>query len=309
MDKFQRNYILYVCGGDGKEYVFSYPLTIEFNIDRRALSSANTASIRLYNLNSNTRKAIFKDYYETATFRSVRLMAGYGDNLSEVLNGNIQEAKSFREEGSVNFITQIDCYDWSFAMMNAKSEWTMDSPEYLLPLPRSMVIDRLVSNLEAMGVARGVINKTGFDLGGAPYSRAFSPTSNNAWDSLRHETNDHCFIDNGTVHCMLDDDCFEGDVVVINSSTGLLSTPKKSKYLLKVDILFEPALKIGQRVELISTSESLYNGRYKIIGIQHNGIISGAVGGKCRTSLLLNGGELVLNLLTGETSHKPVPLG
>lgn len=284
---------------------------MEFHIESRALASANTASFRLYNLNSNTRKAIYKDYFDIErpeSLRIVTLMAGYGENMSQVFYGNIKEAQSFREEGSVNFITSIDCYDWSFAMVNAISKDTIGPP---LPVLRSTVIDRLISDLEKVGITRGAINKEGFDIGGAPYSRPVNPAGqfdNNTWEALKHETNDHCFIDNGTVHCLLDDDCFIGDTILIDSSTGLLSTPKKSKNLLKIDILFEPSIRLGQRVELMSQSEPLYNGPYKVIGIEHHGVISGAMGGKCRTSLLLNAGEFELNVVTGSFTRKPIGL-
>jgi hypothetical protein len=304
-----------VQGGDGQTYTFGYPTTLEFHVESRALASANTASFRLYNLNSNTRKVIYKDYFDiegSNSLRLVTLMAGYGDALSRVFYGNIKEAQSFREEGSVNFITSIDCYDWSFAMVNALSRDTLGPPEYPLPLLRSTVIDRLINDLTKVGISRGVVNKEGFDLGGAPYLKAYTPAANydgNTWEALKHETNDHCFIDNGTVHCMLDDDCFEGDTILINSDMGLLSTPKKSKNLMKIDILFEPSIRLGQRVELMSQSEPLYNGPYKVIGIEHHGIISGAVGGKCRTTLLLNAGEYKLNVLTMEMERTPIGLG
>jgi hypothetical protein len=307
--KFQRNYRLEVQGKDERIYTFNYPMTLEFNIQRAALASTNTASLRIYNLNPDTRKAIYKDIYDNivGSFRSVRLNAGYGDSLSQILYGNIKEAKSFREEGSVNFITEIDCYDWSTVMMNTRSEWIKEAP---LPLTRLSVVNQLVDDLVASSPSGAKLSKGAISTGftDQPYARNFFKASGTTWEILRQETNDHCFIDNGVVHCLLDDDCFTGDLPIINSSTGLLSTPKKSEYLLKIDILFEPALKIGQMVQLVSESETLYNGSYKIIGIQHYGVISGAVGGKCKTTLLLNAGEFELSVITGQVINSPAPL-
>jgi hypothetical protein len=309
MDKFQRNYIMQVEGADGKIYSFNYPMTLQFTIDRRALATANNGTFRLYNLSSDTRKVIYKDAFDLeGTKRLVTLTAGYGDNLSQIFYGNIKEAKSYREEGSVDFITEIDAFDWSFAMITSSSNWTMGSPQYSLPLKRSTVINRLVDDLVTTGVSKGVINNYGFDSGDLGHARAYI-ASDKTWKLLTEETNGHCFIDNGTVHCLLDEDAIEGDIPVINSSTGLLSTPKKSGFILKIDILFEPAIRVGQQIELVSESESLYNGQYKVIGIQHNGIISGAVNGKCRTSLLLNAGQFELNILTGGVTRTPVALG
>jgi hypothetical protein len=297
-------------GGDGLIHVFQYPVTLEFHIQRAALASANTGSFRLYNLSSNTRKAIYHDYFANVkgTFKSVKLKAGYGNNLTEIFNGNIKEAKSFREEGSTNFITEVDAYDWSFAMINASSEITMGPPNYPEQLDSNTVIDRLRNDIVAGSPGLALGARSDFNgKSAAPYSRG-RLLSGNSWDLLRDETNDHCFIDNGHLHCLLDDDCIQGDIVVLDASTGLLSTPKKSEYILKIDVLFEPALKIGQLVE-VKSAETIFNGQFKVIGITHSGIISGAVNGKCRTMLTLHAGELVLNLLNGTTTSNPVSLG
>ena len=302
MLKYSRNYQLTVEGGDGLMYQFNYPLTLEFYITRAALASANTANLRLYNLNKGTRKAIYKDIYSnvTGTFRSVKLLAGYGDNLYQILSGNIKEAKSFREEGSVNFITEIDAYDWSFAMVNSNSSWVSPSTSP----DKNYIVGRLMDDLIAGSPGLGKGFKSDFS---GSYSRPFR-ADGNTWDILRGETNDHCFIDNGLIHCLLDDDCYQGDINVINSTTGLLSTPKKSGFKLKVDVLFEPSMKIGQQVQLTSETDTWYNGTYKVVGIQHTGIISGAMNGKCKTSLELNIGETELNIITGQGINTPVSL-
>ena len=230
-------------------------------------------------------------------------MAGYGENLSQIFYGHIQEAMSYKEEGAVEFTTQIDAYDWSFAMVNANSSWTS-----IAPAPVQEVINRLTSDLIASNPTSGKlgIGSTSFFPGS--YGRP-KRADGNTWEILREVTNDHCFIDNGLIHCLLDDDVFIGDVTVINASTGLLSTPKKCEYKLKIDLLFEPGINVGQQVELVSATESLYNGLYKVIGVQHSGVISGAVNGKCRTSLVLHLGEKMLNIIQGEVDKTPVALG
>ncbi len=285
-------------------------MTLEFYITRAALASANTATLKLYNLSADRRKIIYHDIYANLAyqdkngnklnpFRSVKLMAGYGDELYQILNGNIKEAHSFREEGAVNFITQIDAYDWSFAMVNVNSNW----PSSAAILDKDEIVSRLMDDLVAgsPGLGRGFKS----DFPGS-YTRPFR-ADDNTWKLLRNETTDHCFIDNGLLHCLLDDDYFQGDVTIINSATGLLSTPKKSGFKLKIETLFEPSIKVGQMVEL-QTEESLYNGQYKVIGVQHTGIISGAVNGKCKTFLELNAGEFELNIITGQVANAPAPL-
>jgi hypothetical protein len=297
-NKFQRNYKLRAEGWDDAKkqiqpFNFSYPTTIEFHIDKSMQSlSAQSASLRIFNLSQDTRKALYKDWNVNIGLYSKRMvsfMAGYGDTLSQVLYGNIKEAKSFRDEGSPNYITEIDVLDWSFAMVNSKSEWTMNSPKYALPLNRSTVVKRLVEDLvKNTGVTEGAIDYKGLDVGGPVWSRAYTPFPANTWDCLKNETTEHCFIDNGVVHCLLDDSCIAGDSFRIDSSSGLLSTPKKSGSFLKLEIMFEPSIQLGQLIHLVSSSEPYYSGDYRVIGVSHSGIISGAVGGKYKTFLTLD---------------------
>ena len=303
MSKFQRNYKLEVMGGDGMIHIFTYPLTLQFHISRAALASANNASLRLYNLNQDTRRSIYKDYFNNidGSFKSVKLYAGYGDNLTLILSGHIKEASSYKEEGAVDFTTHIDVYDWSFAMANSLSAWTSVSPA-----PKQEVINRLVNDLVVNSPSSSNLGVGYISFFPGDYGRPYT-ADGNTWDKLKEATNDHCFIDNGLIHCLLDDDIFVGDTTLIDASTGLLSSPKKSESLLKIDILFEPTLQVGQKIGLRSSTESLYNDEYKIIGIEHSGIISGSVGGKCKTSLILNSGKFTL--VNGEVTRTPVALG
>jgi hypothetical protein len=307
--KFQRNYRLEVQGYDKQIYIFNYPMTVDFMIRLYNLPSANTATFRLYNLNPDTRKAIYKDIYDNllGSFRSIKFYAGYGDNLSLVFYGNISEAKSYKEEGAVNFITEIECYCWSLPMQNTHSEWVKDTPT---PLTRRSVIDKLVDDLvagspEGSNLSKGAIS----EFNDIPYARNFFKASRNTWEILRQETNDHCFLNKGIVHSLEDNDCINGSLLVIDSSTGLLSTPKKSKFKLDLDMLFEPAIELAQRIQLNCATETLYNNPYKVIGIQHIGTISGAVGGKCRTHITLDAGELELNVVNGSVTMTPSGLG
>ena len=304
MSKFQRNYTLHVQGADMSIYTFTYPMTLEFNIESRAFPySAGTGHFRIYNLSKDTRKIVYKDPF-TKILRTVVLEAGYGDNLYRLFYGNIKQAMSYREEGSVNFITEIEGFDWSFGMTETDSNFTLNaSPSS--PLYASTIIDRLIEDLTTSGISRGIVNKAGFDIGGPICTRPFV-ASGNTWQILKNITNGNCFISSGVVHCLLDDDYIVGSIPKIDSSTGLLSTPRKSGTQLTIDMLFEPSLALAQRLELLGQSEPLYNGTYKVLGISHRGVISGAVNGKCTTSVVLNAGEIKLNLLTNQFESFPI---
>lgn len=292
MQKFDRNFILNVEGRDGEIHEFRMPFTLVFSIRRAALASANTGNFRLLNLNQDIRKVIYKDYYDRTTFRYIRLLAGYKEDLATIFEGNIAEAKSYRESGAVDFITEIDGYDWSFAMVNAESNWTLSAG-----VSKQSVINKLSDDICTVNGSGRNVSRGTFGTFSGTYDRGRT-ISGNSWQALQEETNGHCFIDNGKLCCLQDNEAFEGNLPLITGYTGLLSTPKKRENILTIETVFEPKVRIGQVIALRSTSETLYNGDYRVIGIDHAGTISGAVCGQLRTVLTLDAGEAAITRLS-----------
>lgn len=275
MPKFGRNYRLSIEGMDGNIYIIQYPLTLQFAIRRANLASSNEGTFQVFNLGQNLRNKLFHDEFDYTHLRKIKLEAGYGDSLITCFNGNIKCYGSYRMEGGTNFITEVEAYDYGFAMYNAESYWNVGS------ITKNNVISRLMNDLTNYGVAMG--QKSNFSGEYSKYAVA-----GKTWDRLKEETSGHCFIDNGTINCLLDDDTIvRGPTFTINSDSGLLGSPKKKDRLISVEMLFEPSVYIGQQLMLDSSSYQLFNGTYKVIGVDHVGIISGAVNGKCKTIINL----------------------
>lgn len=295
LNKFQRNYELTVQGNDGNLHTFNYPLTLDFQVKRNVLSSANTGNFRIYNLGQNTRDQVFKDQFsQSLSFRSLILKAGYGNTIPVIFNGNVKMAQSYRLDRSVNFITEIEGYDYGWVMVNAKSSFNISGN-----VTTRQIINQLIKDLQMAvpgnGLSVGAISNK-FDT---TYTTRGISVVGSSWDNLQKFTNNQTYIDNGNVYCLFENDVFEGDLTVIDSETGLLGTPKKADRLITMEILFEPRLSIGQQISLQSRSLTQFNGNYKVVGIEHQGTISGAVGGQCKTivSALLPFEKI--NLLSG----------
>lgn len=281
MLKFGRNYILTIQATGGGEIVIKPPFTIEFDIKRDTLSSLNVASIRIYNLSEKTRSQIRKNQYDFGLYKKIRLDAGYGNNLSTIMIGNVTKASSVRE--GVNFVTSIECYDGGFAFNNA-----FTSQQYPSGTANTSVVANLVDSLKPYGVDRGVIGELEGSTGrGNSYSGA-------TCNILKELTGGAFFIDNQRANILGDNEYIEGDVTVINSSTGLLGTPKREEAYLIFDMLFEPKLAVGRKIKLKSSTEKNYNGEYKVISIHHKGMISESVGGSVITSVGLFFGTKLL---------------
>jgi hypothetical protein len=271
VDKYNRNYILLVQKKDGATLKVTRPLTVEFDIHRNSLSSANVAQLRIYNLSPNNRSQIRKDQFDTLDLRQISFAAGYGNNLSLAFAGNITQAWSVRE--NTNMITQIESFDGGYAYVNA-----VTNQQFPAGTPKRSIIDSLAQSLPG-GLSVGAIGNYSGDI-----SRGNSISGGTA-DLLNQMTGGGFFIDNGKVHCLNDDECLAGNIPLINAQSGLLGTPVKETTYINFDMLFEPSLRVGQLIRLESLTADHFNGTHKILSIHHRGMISDAVCGAAITSI------------------------
>lgn len=276
--KFGRNYILNIQLQNGRQLTIEPPFTLEFDITRNILTSANVASIRIYNLSKINRDQIEFNIYNQGAYRPVQLNAGYGINLPIVFYGNITQAWSVRE--GVNFITQIECFDAGYAYNNAFVNLTFPRNT-----PNKSVIIKLVETLKQYNISQGKIGKY---PGTTNRSKTYSgPTI----ALLALLSGDGFFIDNGVANCLGNSECIENNFPLINASTGLLGTPVREQQILTFDMIFEPRVQAGQIIDLQSSTISnskesqAINGLYKVTSVKHRGMISDSTCGNAITSL------------------------
>lgn len=272
MAKFGRKYVLSVGTQNGGTITIKPPFTLQFDITRNVLTSANVASIRVYNLNANNRFQIRKNVNDYGSLRLIKLQAGYGSNLPTIFEGNISQAWSVRE--GTDFITQIESFDGGFAFANNMSDISPPAG-----ITKQAVINELVQNLAGSGVALGAVGAVEGSL-----SRA-NAYSGNTTAILGELTGGRFYIDNGKAYVLGDDEYISGPVTLINAASGLLGTPVAEQTIINFDMLFEPKLIIGQLVTLESQTEKIFNGSYKVISLKHRGMISEAVCGDAVTSV------------------------
>lgn len=270
MLKLGRNYSLAIQTQDNQILLVDPPFTVEFDITRNILTSANVCQIRIYNLSANNRAQIRKDINDTVTFKSVQLSAGYGDNLPVVFNGNITQAWSVRE--GVNFITTIESFDGGFAFANGQTNTSFPATT-----AQKSVVETLATSLPF--VSLGAVGKIDGSL-----SRG-NAYSGNTCDILRDITGGGFFIDNGKAYILNENECRDNEMLLINSQSGLLGTPLLERTILSFDMIFEPRLVVGQKIQLESSTGQNFNGFYKIISLKHRALISPTISGDAVTSV------------------------
>lgn len=270
MNKLGRKYELSVEIPGNKFLVIEPPFTVEFDITRNTLSSANTSKIRVYNQSEKNRSLMYKDRFDVDLRKQVIFRAGYGDNLPVVFSGNISQCFSVRE--GVNFITEIDSFDSGFAYVNGQTDTTFP--------PGTSQRDIFLAFIGGLpNVQRGAVGSFPNKL-----ARGVS-ISGNTTELLRELSGGGFFIDNGKAYCLGDAECLQGEIEVITSASGLLGTPRREETYLTFDILFEPRLIIGQKILLNSITGANFNTFYKVVSLKHKGIISESVSGEAVTSV------------------------
>lgn len=256
---------------------------MEFDVLRNTLASANTSSIRVYNLSKINRSLIKHDLSDPSTIQQVELRAGYGSIMAVIFTGNIQQAWSVREGN--NFITQMESYDGGDALINGITNFTFNTGT-----AQKTIIEKLAASLPNVTVGQ---------IGDYPGNCARGNTySGNTGELLNTLTGGGFYIDNGKAYCLNDNEAIEGEIEIINPKSGLLGTPVRENIYVNIELIFEPRVQLGQIIELQSITGDNVNGTYKVIGLHHRGTISSAVCGDAVTSLRLNKSLQKLDIVT-----------
>lgn len=274
--KFGRNYRLTVETVDGDFIVIENPSTIQFTITRSTQSTLNSMQLNVFNLSANTRDKIFQDRFNPKFYKKIVLEAGY-ENLSVVFQGNIFRANSRRV--GTDILTFIDCRDGGFDTRSTLSNISLNGGSY------KDIVKALAGSFEKIKL--GDIG----DITGE--ARRNVILSGNSFSLIKKYSNDRAFIDLEELKVLKEDEVLEGEVQVLESDTGLLGTPVHDDAYLTIDTIFEPRIIMGQLIEIRSEVAPVYDGQYKVIGVTHQGIISGAVGGEAKSTFnLLVGSQL-----------------
>lgn len=273
MDKLGRNYVLRISDTNGLGIVtLTLPFTIEFDITRNTLTSANVCQIRIYNLAENTRNKIRHNSSDYGNYKSILLKAGYGNNLSTIFTGNISQAWSTRE--GVNYITQIECFDGGFAFVNGQIN---------LQFPAGTPQKTVIASIAGQGLPNVAVGSIGSYPGQLSRGNSYS---GNSMGILGEITGGGAFIDNGKFNALGNNEYVQSldGIQIINSASGLLGTPVLEQTVVRFDMIFEPKLNAGHKVTLANITEKNFNGDYKITGVKHRGMISAAVCGSVITT-------------------------
>lgn len=265
-----------VTAANTKRVVIRLPYTVEFEITRANLSSAQKATFKVYNLGKETRNAIQKDAYQFI-FRAVQFRAGYssgdGSFIPLLFNGTVKTAYSYRQ--GVDYITEIEAYDGA---------WSISQGFSTISIPAGYTASQTVALL-----AKDLPNTTGTPIIGdfPTVAKRGQVLTGNTWNIIQRLTNQLAVISNGQLLALKLNEIFKGGLPLISAETGLLGVPKRTSSFIECQMIFEPRLTLCQIIELRSQTLPQFNRFWKVVGIQHQGMISPSVAGTATSTATL----------------------
>lgn len=295
MSKFERKWLIQFRKGNytvglsplGSEYTnktevqdtleLSWPLTLEINVDRNIFNKSMSANLAIKGLNENTRNWLYKDVYSWDKYITFDLYAGYDNQLFLIYVGEVRQCYSYKNGGETEFTTLINAFSGFEDWQKGFSSITLSKDANPID-----VVDQLFNQMPL--VKKGYISN---DLLPAKTKRGNALTGN-TFDLMSDYLGNKNFVDLGYMHALSDDEYIPFDVYEIDASNKLLGSPKRTVAWIEVPLLFEPRVKIGQLCKLTSQTYPQINGEYKVWGIKHSGVFSGAVDGKVTTNITLN---------------------
>lgn len=259
-----------------KKITVEYPFTCQFDITSGTYQSSNNGAFQFVNLSRQDQADLWLDVYNKGKKHiHINFYAGYGKNMPLIFSGFVQSCTSHKQGGSTEFITEIlafvggnffqygylnDCISKGTTLKNILDYATKDfkdiKPGYITPdippLPKNKTF--IGQTMDLLGREYGAYN---------------------------------IFIDNEGINILGDNDVIPGEVQVINDDSGLLGSPKRGNAYVELDMIFEPQLKAGQALSIVSESLPWLNQAYRTVRIRHHGIISPVVCSKLITSATL----------------------
>lgn len=299
MIKWQRNYkLVYTLppekeGQQPESITITYPLTCEFDINRDTFSQSNRATFRLYNLSLSNRNKIFQDIYNIYRYCFVDFYAGYGDNMPLIFTGKVMRAMS--ERTGTDTITTIEAMDND--IIQSYSSHTFEAGT-----SKKEVLNTLVSDFPNVK-----LGATGNLEGNLATTTIFDDLT---FICINDLTGGHSYIDLNKLNTLQNNEVLaDVSIYKIDSSSGLLGTPRRQGAQVEMDVIFAPEITVGQLIEVESvTAPDQFNGQYKCNGIHHRGVISGAICGEVVTTVNLFVGVFLpnSNFVWSGVSNQPI---
>lgn len=238
-DQFLRKIGLYVSDTSGNVIDLSQ-FEIVFEVDQADTETPDTAKIRILNLAESTVRQVKKE------FQTVRLQAGYENgNYGTIFSGQIAQFRSGRLDAKDTFL-DIMAGDGDKAFQFAVVNKTLAAG--------STQQDRMNAVAESFKKYDVTYDEKGSPVPGTggilPRGKVLFGLAKDQMRSVTETSDSTWTIQDGQVVITPLTGYREGEVVVLNSGTGMIGVPVATENGVEVECLLNPNLKIGTRLQI-----------------------------------------------------------
>jgi hypothetical protein len=265
--RFNRDYELKIEVRGGEVTILP-PIRVSFQADKSVSGQLNKLQLKIYNLAEKNRLAIVKDAEEVRRI-PLSLAVGYQGRLELMFKGTIHRCGNSRQGPDI--ITTIEGLDGGFDLLNSFTSRTVKGGQRALDSVMSDMANTTIGKTNE----RPVLSRPKILVGNSIRLIEETIKPGESW-----------YIDDEKLYIIADNEVTTGFVTLVSSDTGLISTPERTFSKVTFQTLMNPAVKIGRRVNLISTTAPHLNGVYKINTISYQGDNYGSEWSQTCTGLL-----------------------
>lgn len=218
----------------GEELTRVPGLFIQFDIEKTTESDANSAKIKVYNLNQRSRGILVQN--DTI----VQLDVGYGNALEQLFIGDVDRVTI--EKKGPDIVAFIEAGDSEKTLLESTINQSFAPGTFL-----SKLVNIAASKLNvAVGTLTGLKDKR-FEQG-----VTLSGNVKTELDKLLKAGNVEWNIQDGTLQILPENETTGEDAILLNKNTGLLGRPIRKNKGISFRSLLIPDLKPGRKVRIFS---------------------------------------------------------
>lgn len=237
---YGRNLSLIVGDDNGNALDLS-DLRVVFQTKRGDLSTPNSLSVRVYNMNPATMARVQKE------FKRVRLLAGYESNCGLIFDGSLIQARFGRETATDTclYLTCADgdrAYNFCTVSTTLAKGWTPAD-----------VIHVCAKEMEKYGVTLGYVPPLPEVRG--PRGVTLFGMVKDILSEVAEQTNTYWSIQDGRLQFVPKDSYVPSqEIPIIDSKSGMVGMPAQLRNAIQVRTLMRPDIKISQLIQLDNKS-------------------------------------------------------
>jgi hypothetical protein len=209
-----------------------------FRTENNDLDQPNICWVRIYNLSDQTMSSLEE-------FDEIAVEAGYESNHGQVFKGTVKQYRKGRERNVDSFF-EIRAADNDLGFNGGIVNQTM--------LPGTTPVQEMKAYADAMGLivddtANQILQSTGGVMINPRGKVAFGFAKSYARD-LAETLNSRWFAENGRLFLVPNTGYLPGEVVQINSATGMVGVPEATESGIIIRTLLNSLIRVGGRIQV-----------------------------------------------------------